>query len=823
MAMATSKPARRWLVHSVDLDTPIEPVDMAGSTALYLTVFSGPDPLGTVLVPCQADICSATLIREVIKPYRAEAFKKALRRGFDGPDHGQLPSASIVVCTRNRAESLRRCLGSLTRLEGLSAEIIVVDNGSGDDGTAEVAAGFDVRYVFESVPGLDRARNRGAAEATGEIVLYTDDDVEVDRCWASRLLEGFDDPLTVAVTGAVLAAAMDNEGRIEFEKYAGFIRTLEPLVLDGTYTDPTSAGRAGAGASMAFRRNYLLSIAGFPEELDAGQATSTGGDTYALYQALKDGLRVRFEPRALAFHHHRQTRELARSAVEGYGTGTISYFVHGVQTNRDPAAAAAAVKWLGTRTARLVKSLALTGPGVQSGYLAAECRGMVKAPTAYARARRDVDSRPLILQDTVAWDPVAPSGLPESQDQIGDSELPTISVVIPTMGRDRSLAGTLRALSHQDYEAGKLEVVVADDSPDGSAVRLLDELDLPLAVTAVRTGGSGAGVARNIGAANSDGELLVFLDDDIRPRLDTHLRSIAEAHRQGSDAVLGPILPAPVNDPDLLTMAVRNWWIDQSRALLGKNRAAFTDICTGNLAVARSTFDRIGGFNPLPRREDWEFGLRLLDSGASVGVVAAAAVDHLDRPTVAGSIRRRHLEGGGDIALARLHPDRLNLTALGSWLEFSPREIRAVRAMIANPDRALRSAFVLAKGLPALEAAGSRRRFAKLLSRVNQSAYWAGVGQAAGGLEGWFELLSAHTDALSGHTPAVLELTDARSWDLPAIPVSEVVVHHRGEFVGIAPVRWGGTPWSRSRFADTVVHRFADNAIRIEAIGASPT
>ena len=91
---------------------------------------------------------------------------------------------TLLICTRNRAESLRQTLASIARCDvpaDAPVELLVVDNGSSDETrrvveTAELPR-MEVRYVFESKPGLSNSRNAGLAAARGEILLCTDDDV----------------------------------------------------------------------------------------------------------------------------------------------------------------------------------------------------------------------------------------------------------------------------------------------------------------------------------------------------------------------------------------------------------------------------------------------------------------------------------------------------------------------------------------------------------------------------------------------------------------------------------------------------------------------
>jgi glycosyltransferase involved in cell wall biosynthesis len=84
---------------------------------------------------------------------------------------------SVVIATRNRAALLGGALASLRAQVGApEIETIVVDNGS-SDATAAVAAEHGARVVFEAQPNRARARNAGIAAATGEVILFIDDDV----------------------------------------------------------------------------------------------------------------------------------------------------------------------------------------------------------------------------------------------------------------------------------------------------------------------------------------------------------------------------------------------------------------------------------------------------------------------------------------------------------------------------------------------------------------------------------------------------------------------------------------------------------------------
>ena len=93
---------------------------------------------------------------------------------------------SVIICTRNRAESPARTLISISSCNpppNVRAEIVVVENGSTDNTPSVIErftdATIPVRRVAEPVAGQTRARNRGIASTEGEVLLWTDDDVVV--------------------------------------------------------------------------------------------------------------------------------------------------------------------------------------------------------------------------------------------------------------------------------------------------------------------------------------------------------------------------------------------------------------------------------------------------------------------------------------------------------------------------------------------------------------------------------------------------------------------------------------------------------------------
>lgn len=119
------------------------------------------------------------------------------------------PLITAIICTRNRAQLLESAIQSLLRQTRPRADydIMVVDNGSTDQ-TADVCkrlAGDSVRYVFEPVPGLSKARNTGWWQSHSRYIAYLDDDAIADETWIDALICAYESqsPAPAAVGGPV--------------------------------------------------------------------------------------------------------------------------------------------------------------------------------------------------------------------------------------------------------------------------------------------------------------------------------------------------------------------------------------------------------------------------------------------------------------------------------------------------------------------------------------------------------------------------------------------------------------------------------------------
>lgn len=183
--------------------------------------------------------------------------------------------------------------------------MIVVDNGS-TDATMEVmdelqASHPNLRYVNESVIGLSQARNRGIAEATGNIVAFIDDDAEASFDWLETILQAIEADDVVAVGGRICL------------RWPGERPSWLPDSLDGYYSkfDPRFSTqrkinypRYPYGTNMAIRRDVALKIGGFSTRLGrSGRSLRSGEEKEFFRQVHMRELNVVYAPDAVVLHH----------------------------------------------------------------------------------------------------------------------------------------------------------------------------------------------------------------------------------------------------------------------------------------------------------------------------------------------------------------------------------------------------------------------------------------------------------------------------------------------------------------------------------------
>lgn len=240
---------------------------------------------------------------------------------------------SIVICTYNRCESLRRVLDDLKHMKvpaGTSHEVIVVDNNSKDDTRVVVEAARQecpgvFNYVFESRQGKSFALNTSIRTARGEIVAFTDDDVFLDRDWLTEMKNVFDSCGCAGIGGKILAVWntetprwFANEGPY---KLGGAIVELD---LGDEICD---LDRPAYGANMAFRRHIFEKYGLFREDLGPNpQNLIRNEDSEFCRRIIKGGEKFIYAPTVIVYHpveENRTRKEYFEAWQFNYGRALV--------------------------------------------------------------------------------------------------------------------------------------------------------------------------------------------------------------------------------------------------------------------------------------------------------------------------------------------------------------------------------------------------------------------------------------------------------------------------------------------------------------------
>lgn len=219
---------------------------------------------------------------------------------------------SIILCTRDRADDLQATLRSLDGVavpDGLDCELLLVDNASTDDTPQVIEAArmtrMTVRRLREPKAGKSHAGNLGLAEARGEIVVFTDDDLRYPSDWLEAVTRPLLSGQADAATGPMRLAP-----HLERPWIGVMHRRWLAVEVEAEREEETGFSGFAIGANMAFRREVLSRVPGFDPELGPG-ANGFGDDTLFGFQLVEAGYKFASVP--LRAEHHFLPNRLMRA------------------------------------------------------------------------------------------------------------------------------------------------------------------------------------------------------------------------------------------------------------------------------------------------------------------------------------------------------------------------------------------------------------------------------------------------------------------------------------------------------------------------------
>jgi hypothetical protein len=247
--------------------------------------------------------------------------------------------------------------------------------------------------------------------------------------------------------------------------------------------------------------------------------------------------------------------------------------------------------------------------------------------------------------------------LGKSADPLGR---PRADVVVP-------FAGSAQDLDRVTTEMGRLELRPGDTLTvvDNRRTRVGDDRSAPVRVVAAPERQSSY-FARNRGAAEGDGEWILFLDADVLPPSDLLDRFFDPAPREGTAVLAGALIDSVPPAGERRSAAVR-WGVHRSTmSQLNTLEGPWGYAQTASCAVRRTAFEEVGGFrDDIRSGGDADLCYRLRAAGWEIESRDQAEAIHVSRPTLRELVRQRMRHGAGAAWLDREHPG--SAPGHGSW------------------------------------------------------------------------------------------------------------------------------------------------------------
>lgn len=227
---------------------------------------------------------------------------------------GQGPSCSVVIATYNRIEPLKRLLDDLAHQSvGPEAfEVVVVDDGSAvpvGPHLDKLKLPYRLRWVRQDNAGQAAARQRGVELAEGEVVVITDDDMELNADFLAAHLRRHREGYRV-VLGHIKTPEEEASGSL-LERF--HLNQLKGWVEAVTRGDVEIKGIHVCTGNVSFRREDFLAVGGFDQDLKRSEDRELG------VRFEKQGLRFTFAPEAVSSHHTDHDDELVLKRARLYG------------------------------------------------------------------------------------------------------------------------------------------------------------------------------------------------------------------------------------------------------------------------------------------------------------------------------------------------------------------------------------------------------------------------------------------------------------------------------------------------------------------------
>jgi glucosyl-dolichyl phosphate glucuronosyltransferase len=219
------------------------------------------------------------------------------------------PSLTLIVPTYRRPNDLVRCLKSVQSQSLEHFELLVVDNAA-DPALASVVSEFNVharvaaQYVAEPRLGLHNARHAGVRAATGDVLVFTDDDASFHVDWLAAYARSFCDNPKMVAAGGPVKPIWESPPPTWILEYMRTQPSMFPILslIDLGSSHRISADEVFFGVNMAIRRQTVLDMGGFNPD-SFGSIWLGDGETGLNRKLHREGFLIGYVPDAVVYHH----------------------------------------------------------------------------------------------------------------------------------------------------------------------------------------------------------------------------------------------------------------------------------------------------------------------------------------------------------------------------------------------------------------------------------------------------------------------------------------------------------------------------------------
>jgi GT2 family glycosyltransferase len=240
---------------------------------------------------------------------------------------------SVLIATKNRSGSLFRCLRSIsTNSVKTEIEIIVVDQ-SLEGRVPKIPKVMNNTVIKTTVTpkyGKAYGLNEGLKIATGDIIVFIDDDCIVSSDWLQHVNNSFNKTDVSGAFGKTLpyqpALNRDKHCPSTFSPAGGYRLITKPVF---------HADKIGFGNNMAFRKSVLTEIGNFRWWLGPGSIGSNAEDADISLRALIDGHKLLYNPKMIVYHDRWLTEKEDRVNNRSYICGESACYGFFALTGHD--------------------------------------------------------------------------------------------------------------------------------------------------------------------------------------------------------------------------------------------------------------------------------------------------------------------------------------------------------------------------------------------------------------------------------------------------------------------------------------------------------